>query len=77
MESKKNHLKNWVVLTPIDTKNSLIDQIENKLSDQEIEYAYDLLRERNSGPSIHRISRFSWNHGSFNVILESGVSFLI
>ncbi len=75
MESKKEHLKNWVVLTPWETKSKLIDQIENELTEWEIAHAYNLLQETNSGGLTHRVSGFSWNKGSFSVKLETGVSF--
>jgi len=75
MESKKEYLKNWVVLTPRNTKSELIDQIENELTEQEIAYAYNLLVEANSNSLPHRISGFSWLKGSFSVKLETGVSY--
>ena len=75
MESQKEFLKNWVLLTPWETKDKLIDQIENELTEQEIVHTYNLLQEANSNSLPHRISGFSWSKGSFSVKLETGVSY--
>jgi len=75
MKSKKEYLKNWVVLTPWETKDKLVDQIENELTEQEILLAYNLLQEANLNSLSHRISGFSWNKEDFSVKLETGVSY--
>jgi|GEM_PF-2275623 len=76
MESKKIHLKNSVVFSPITARERIIKQIEEDLSDEEIASAYTTLERADSSGLTHRISNFTWNNSDFTVILETGITHL-